>query len=75
MQAFRIQIAHGAGGSLMSKAGRWLDRGLSKLIGVSDLPEGATQPDGAPRPPAGAPPMRRATSQPGSPKVRAMSPS
>ena len=53
----------------MSKAGKWLDRGLSKLIGVAELPEGMQAAD-ATRPPLGPPQQhRRASSQPGSPKV------
>lgn len=43
----------------MSKAGTWLDRRLSKLIGVSDVPEGAGD---AAKPPPG-PPHRRSSSQ------------
>ena len=69
LQAFHIPISHAVRGSLMSKAGKWLDRGLSKLIGVAELPEGVQAAD-ATRPPLGPPQQyRRASSQPGSPKV------
>jgi len=58
----------------MSKASKWLDRGLSRLIGVSELPEGVqaqVQGGGADtmKPPPG-PNHRRSTSQPDSVKVR-----
>lgn len=65
LQAFHISIAHGQGGSLMSKAGSWLDKRLSKLIGVSELPEGVG--DAAKPPPA--PQHRRSSSQSDMPKV------
>ncbi len=65
VQAFHISIAHGSGGSLMSKAGSWLDKRLSKLIGVSDLPEGVGD---AAKPPPG-PQHRRSSSQTDMPKV------
>ena len=65
MQAFHISIAQGSQGSLMSKAGSWLDRRLSKLIGVSDVPEGQAE---ASKPPPG-PQHRRSSSQTEMPRV------
>lgn len=50
----------------MSKAGSWLDKRLSKLIGVADAPDSQAE---AARPPPG-PQHRRAISQaPDAPKV------
>ena len=76
MQAFRIHIAHGSGAGLMSKASKWLDKGLSRLIGVSELPEGVQgQVQGvggggdASKPPPG-PHHRRSSSQPDVAKAR-----
>ena len=50
----------------MSKAGSWLDKRLSKLIGVSDLPEGVGD---AAKPPPGPQQHRRSSSQPDVAKV------
>lgn len=66
VQALNIQIPHSAEGSMMKKASKWLDRGLSKLIGISDLPENPSNPNNVqPVHPA----HRRANSLTETPKV------
>ena len=49
LQAHSISIAHSANGGMMKKASRWLDRGLSKLIGIPNEP--SERPAAAPAPP------------------------
>ncbi|KAK9806007.1 hypothetical protein WJX73_003988 [Symbiochloris irregularis] len=46
--AFHIQITAGPGGSVLGSMGRWLDRGINKLIGVgSGPPSNASSDAGA----------------------------
>lgn len=51
----------------MTKAGKWLDKSLSKLIGVGELPEGVQPLEG--KPPQQPHHRPRSFSQPASPRV------